>query len=478
MSFQSLAFFGFLAVALAVCLPVGRRSSGAGAALLTAASAVFYLLGPGGPAVVLGGLACLLLGICVTSWAIRRMARSGGSRRTMVLACVYHIAVLVGFKYTEFLTGGAVEVGWAPLGLSFFTFQQLWLLKEVCTGEYVPGPGDRLLLYGLFFPTVTSGPILRPDTFFPQLRGETFLHPDWSDAAAGIYAICCGTIKKVLLADSFGTVVNNGWANLGELSAPAAWLVILGYTFQLYFDFSGYCDIAAGVARLFGIRLPVNFDSPYRSASVTEFWKRWHITLTTFLRECLYFPLGGSRRGTARTYWNILIIFLVSGLWHGAGWTFLVWGALHGLAQILERAWGKRRDRLPLLLRWGLTFLFINIAWVFFRAPDCAGALELLGRAVTGGLARPEPWLLEDLLAQETDAVQMLFPAVAASWWDTLRVLLLYGAGMTAALWPRNVIRRMEDFRPTLWRGAVLAILTAWCVLSFNGVTTFIYSNF
>ena len=478
MSFQSLAFFGFLAVALAVCLPVGRRSSGAGAALLTAASAVFYLLGPGGPAVVLGGLACLLLGICVTSWAIRRMARSGGSRRrTMVLACVYHIAVLVGFKYTEFLTGGAVEVGWAPLGLSFFTFQQLWLLKEVCTGEYVPGPGDRLLLYGLFFPTVTSGPILRPDTFFPQLRGETFLHPDWSDAAAGVYAICCGTIKKVLLADSFGTVVNNGWTRLGELSAPAAWLVILGYTLQLYFDFSGYCDIAAGVARLFGICLPVNFDSPYRSASVTEFWKRWHITLTTFLRECLYFPLGGSRRGTARTYCNILIIFLVSGFWHGAGWTFLVWGALHGLAQVIERAWGKRRDHLPLLLRWGLTFLFVNIAWVFFRAPDCAGALELLSRAVTGGLAKPEAWLLEGLFTEEASAVQMLLPALGP-WRNILRVVLLYGAGMLAVLWPRNVIRRMEDFRPTVWRGAGLVILTLWCVLSFTGVTTFIYSNF
>lgn len=479
MSFQSLGFLAFLAVTLAVCLPVGRRSPRGGAALLTIASAVFYLLGPGGWTVVLGGLVCLLLGIAVTAWALRRLGRAGADRRrTLALACVYHIAVLVGFKYAGFLTGGAVEVGWAPLGLSFFTFQQLWLLKEAYTGEYTPRSGDPLLLYGLFFPIVTSGPILRPDTFFPQLRGENFLRPDWADAAAGCYAICCGTIKKVLLADAFGTVVNNGWAHLGELSAPAAWLVILGYTFQLYFDFSGYCDIAAGVARLFGIRLPVNFDSPYRSASVTEFWKRWHITLTTFLRECLYFPLGGSRRGTARTYWNILIIFLVSGLWHGAGWTFLVWGALHGLAQILERAWGKRRDRLPLLLRWGLTFLFINIAWVFFRAPDCAGALELLGRAVTGGLARPESWLLEDLLAQETDAVQMLFPAVAASWWDTLRVLLLYGAGMTAALWPRNVIRRMEDFCPTLWRGVGVTVLTAWCVLSFNGVTTFIYSNF
>ena len=479
MSFQSLGFLAFLMLALAVCLPAGRHSPRAGAALLTIASAVFYLLGPGGWTVVLGGLVCLLLGIAVTAWALRRMGRAGADRRrTLALACVYHIAVLVGFKYAGFLTGGAVEVGWAPLGLSFFTFQQLWLLKEVCTGEYVPGPGDRLLLYGLFFPTVTSGPILRPDTFFPQLRGETFLHPDWSDAAAGVYAICCGTIKKVLLADAFGTVVNNGWAHLGELSAPAAWLVILGYTLQLYFDFSGYCDIAAGIARLLGLRLPVNFDSPYRSASVTEFWKRWHITLTTFLRECLYFPLGGSRRGTARTYLNILIIFLVSGLWHGAGWTFLVWGALHGLAQVLERAWGKRRDRLPLLLRWGLTVLFVNLAWVFFRAPDCAAALELLGRAVTGGLTGPEPWLLEGLFAQETDAVQLLFPAVAAPWWDALRTALLYGAGMIAVLWPRNVIHRMEDFRPTLWRGAGLAVLTLWCVLSFNGVTSFIYSNF
>ena len=321
MSFQSLGFWAFLALALAVCLTAGRRSPRTGAALLTAASAAFYLLGPGGWAVVLGGLVCLLLGIGVTAWAVRRMGRDGGDRRrTLALACVYHIAVLAGFKYLGFFTGGAVDVGWAPLGLSFFTFQQLWLLKEVCTGEYVPAAGDSLLLYGLFFPTVTSGPILRPEGFFPQLRGESFLRPDWSDAAAGVYAICCGTIKKVLLADAFGTVVNNGWARLGDLSAPSAWLVILGYTLQLYFDFSGYCDIAAGVARLFGLRLPVNFDSPYRAASVTEFWKRWHITLTTFLRECLYFPLGGSRRGTARTYLNILVIFLVrAGLGQGPG---------------------------------------------------------------------------------------------------------------------------------------------------------------
>ena len=207
----------------------------------------------------------------------------------------------------------------------------------------------------------------------------------------------------MLLADAFGTVVNNGWVHLEELSAPAAWLVILGYT------------------------------------------------LTTFLRECLYFPLGGSRRGAIRTYCNILIVFLVSGFWHGAGWTFLVWGALHGLAQVVERVWGRGRDRLPFVLRWGLT--------------------------VTGGFAKPASWLLEGLFAEETSAVQMLIPAFTP-WKNILRVVLLYGAGMVAVLWPRNTIRRMEDFRPTLWRGAALTVLTLWCVLSFTGVTTFIYSNF
>ena len=389
MSFQSLAFCVFLAAALAACLTLGRRSARLGTQLLAAASLVFYLLGPGGWRTALGGLSVLLLGIAVTARAIRRMARPGASRRrTLALACGYHIALLVIFKYTGFFTGGAVEVGWAPLGLSFFTFQQLWLLKEAYTGEYAPAPGDPLLLYGVFFPTVTSGPILRPGAFFPQLRGGRFLHPDWHDAAAGLYAICCGTVKKMLLADSFGAVVNSGWGRLEELSAPAAWLVMLGYTLQLYFDFSGYCDIAAGTARLFGIRLPANFNSPYRSTSVTEFWKRWHITLTSFLRECLYFPLGGSRRGTARTYLNILIIFLVSGLWHGAGWTFLAWGALHGLAQVAERAWDSGRDRLPRALRWGLTFPLPQHRLGVFPGP---GLCRRPGAAPPGGCRRAGP---------------------------------------------------------------------------------------
>ena len=476
MSFQSLSFLAFLAVTLGVCLPLGRRNLRWGQAALTLFCLVFYVLGGGWAALLV-----LLAGAVVTVAAVRYLTSGGKTekqrRAVAAVAIVWHVAVLLVFKYTGFFTGGAVDLGWAPLGLSFFTFQQIWCIKEVYTGAFRPESTGSFLLYDFFFPSVTSGPILKPENFFPQLTEGRFLHPTWEDAAAGVYAIAVGTIKKVLLADPFGVVVNNGWAQLGDLSAPAAWLVILGYTLQLYFDFSGYCDIAAGLARLLGLRLPVNFDSPYRSLSVGEFWKRWHITLTSFLRECVYFPLGGSRKGTVCTYRNIFAIYLISGFWHGAGWTFIVWGLLHGLGQVIERIWGPGRDKLPWWLRWGVTFLFVNVAWVFFRAPDFSGALELLGRAVSGGLAKPEEWLLSGLFSKEIGAVELLIPGVA-DWVNILRVIGLYGIGLLAALWPRNTITQMDRFRPTLWRGAVLVIGLTWSILSFTGITTFIYSNF
>lgn len=476
MSFQSLSFLAFLVVTLGVCLPLGRRNLRWGQAALTLFCLAFYVLGGGWAALLV-----LLAGAMVTVAAVRYLTSGGKTekqrRAAAAVAIVWHVAVLLVFKYTGFFTGGAVDLGWAPLGLSFFTFQQIWCIKEVYTGAFRPESTGSFLLYDFFFPSVTSGPILKPENFFPQLTEGRFLHPTWEDAAAGVYAIAVGTIKKVLLADPFGVVVNNGWAQLGDLSAPAAWLVILGYTLQLYFDFSGYCDIAAGLARLLGLRLPVNFDSPYRSLSVGEFWKRWHITLTSFLRECVYFPLGGSRKGTVCTYRNIFAIYLISGFWHGAGWTFIVWGLLHGLGQVIERIWGPGRDKLPRWLRWGVTFLFVNVAWVFFRAPDFSGALELLGRAVSGGLAKPEEWLLSGLFSKEIGAVELLIPG-AADWVNILRVIGLYGIGLLAALWPRNTITQMDRFRPTLWRGAVLVIGLTWSILSFTGITTFIYSNF
>lgn len=492
MNFQSLGFLAFLTITVSLCLTAARHDRRTAAKCLTAACLFFYVAGGGWAAflVLAAGLAVSMAAVhYLTAENIRVLPGDDGPcayararapaqrRRCLILAAAWHTGILAIFKYAGFFTGGRVSPGWLPLGLSFFTFQQLWLLKEAYTGSFRPEQGDNPLLYAFFFPSVVSGPILKPQSFFPQLHGEKFLHPNSQDIAAGLYAITAGVAKKVLLADNLGAVVDSGWERLANLSAPDAWLVILGYTLQLYLDFSGYCDVAAGAARLLGLRLPVNFNSPYRSLSVSEFWKRWHITLTSFLRECLYFPLGGSRKGMGRACLNILIVFLVSGLWHGAGWTFILWGALHGAAQAAERVWGKRRDRLPPLLRWFLTFLFVNIAWVFFRAPSLSGAAALLRTAVGGGLRSPSAKLLGSILPNEAAAFGTLLPALEP-WTGPLLASLIFGASVLLALWPRNTAESMEHFKPTAWRCAALAALAAWSVLSFTGVATFIYSNF
>jgi len=464
MSFQSLEFLVFLTAALALCLSVGRKNQSAGKTCLLLASLLFCFQSAG--FLVLG------TGVLVSTLAVRYLASGkseAGRKKVLTAACLWHIAVLCAFKY--------LPLGWSPVGISFFTFQQLWLLKETYTMQFRPNTTEDLLLHAAFFPCLTSGPILRPGSFFPQLRSESFLRPDWQDVAAGLYAICIGMAKKVLLADPIGVLVNNGWAMADALSAPAAWLVMLGYTLQLYLDFSGYCDIATGIARLLGIRLPVNFNSPYHAHSVTEFWKRWHITLTTFLRECVYFPLGGSRKGATRAYLNILIVFLISGIWHGTGWTFLIWGALHGFAQVAERTLGSKRDRLPGWIQWGLTFLFVNLAWVFFRAPNLSSAAALFSAAISGGRNLSLTALTTGVLDSEVTAIITLLPMLAR-YMPALLTAALLGIGMTVALWPKNTLEKMESFRPRPVHGVLLAVLLVWAVLSFSSEATFIYSNF
>lgn len=478
MSFQSFGFWIFLGLTLAL-LRLPGVFAGAGASLrgagfrtftLTLASLVFYLL------CCDGGARALLppaAGIFV-SWLAANYLQSGRPRRRTVflLAAGWQVCVLLLYKYAAFFTGGRVSLSPVPPGLSFFTFQQLWFLKEVYTGAFTPAPGRRggFVLYSLFFPTVTSGPIWKPQAFFPQLEEES------ADSAAALYAISLGMAKKVLLADPLGTVVSNGWALGQAMTAPAAWVVILGYSLQLYLDFSGYCDIASGCARLLGVRVPVNFDSPYRALSVGEFWKRWHMTLTAFLRECVYIPLGGSRRGTVRTCVNILIVYLISGFWHGAGWTFLAWGLLHGLAQVIERLW-PGRERLPKALRWTMTFLFVNLAWVFFQAPSLAAAGSLLRSAAAGGGGLPLEQLASGVLDSEATALRTLLPFAARAV-PGLVLAALFTVGLAVSLRRRSVIRRMEDFRPTLPAAAACGVLLAWAVLSFSSTAGFIYSNF
>ncbi len=469
MNFQSFSFWGFFLLTVFFTLLVGRRNIAAGKLLLLIAS-LFFCLQSGWQ-----GLLVLALSTAFSYFLSRRLA---GKKAMLVAAVLFYVVLLCTFKYTGFLTGGALSMPFVPLGLSFFTFQQIRYLKEVYEGRLPAAENLRdFFLFSFFFPTLSSGPILNGGTFFPQLVDNSLFRPTAKDVSAALYAIILGCGKKVLLADAFGVMVNNGFAHPERLTTVDSAMVILAYTLQLYFDFSGYCDMATGLARLFGIRLPLNFNSPYRALSVGDFWRRWHITLTTFLRECVYFPLGGSRRGAARTYLNILIIYLISGIWHGAGWTFILWGALHGAAQVAERFLGKRLDRFPSRLRWAMTFAFLNLAWVFFRAPDLASAVGIFKALFSFTFAKPMPWLAEGLFTSELEVIRILLPALAP-YRTILAVAALFIAGLTAAFWPRNTMERMDTFRPTWYCAAALLLIALWSALSFAGITTFIYANF
>lgn len=415
----------------------------------------------------------------------RGMARPGAPRRLLlVMGAALLLAVLAFFKYTGFLLSlTALEglfsppAGLMPLGLSFLTFQQLFWLRDCYFGEAGRESALDFACCLTFFATATCGPITRVGELAPQLRRPRAL--DWGDLAAGLYCFALGLAKKVLVASVFAQRADFGYANAGALTGVDSALTILCYTLQIYFDFSGYCDMAAGMARMMGIDLPVNFNSPYRSLSVQEFWGRWHITLSRFFRSCLYIPLGGSRRGMAVTCRNIMIVFLLSGLWHGAGWGFVLWGGLHGAALVAQRLWGRRKF-LPKPLCWLLTFAFVNVAWVFFRAESLGQAGALLGDLFTGGLALPSAEfaaaLSQQQLAQLLPALEgMLGPAgeLLLYWLP----LLAIPAGLALLACP-NPLAQAERMRPT----AARAVLTVACLVVslvfFSGVDTFIYANF
>lgn len=415
----------------------------------------------------------------------RGMARPGAPRRLLLaVGAALLLAVLAFFKYTGFLLSltpleglFSPPAGLMPLGLSFLTFQQLFWLRDCYFGEAGRESALDFTCCLTFFATATCGPITRVGELAPQLRRPRAL--DWGDLAAGLYCFTLGLAKKVLVASVFAQRADFGYANAGALTGVDSALTILCYTLQIYFDFSGYCDMAAGMARMMGIDLPVNFNSPYRALSVQEFWGRWHITLSRFFRSCLYIPLGGSRRGMAVTCRNIMIVFLLSGLWHGAGWGFVLWGGLHGAAMVAQRLWGRRKF-LPKPLCWLLTFAFVNVAWVFFRAESLGQAGALLGDLFTGGLALPSAEfaaaLSQQQLAQLLPALEgMLGPAgeLLLYWLP----LLAIPAGLALLACP-NPLAQAERMRPT----AARAVLTVACLVVslvfFSGVDTFIYANF
>ncbi|HPH66392.1 MAG TPA: MBOAT family O-acyltransferase [Kofleriaceae bacterium] len=302
-------------------------------------------------------------------------------RRWLLLSLASNLGILAAFKYVGWLSHNINQLtGWnlpavdipLPLGISFFTFQAMSYTIDVYRGQFNPTKRWFDFSFSMsFFPHLIAGPIVRASHFIPQLDKE---HPiERDNLLDGLATFSKGFLKKTLLADQFAVCADVVFANPAFFSSGTVWLGVAAYTAQIYYDFSGYTDMAIGLARMFGFQFPNNFDHPYLSGNITDFWRRWHISLSSWLRDYLYISLGGNRKGRLRTYVNLALTMLLGGLWHGANWTFVVWGGLHGLALAMHKLISERwpnPGQVRRLLGVPLTLLFVMVCWVFFRAPS------------------------------------------------------------------------------------------------------------
>lgn len=341
-------------------------------------------------------------------WLVASRHTGSEARRRAVLfgGLAFNVGLLGYFKYADFFLA---NIGTAlgrefpalhlalPLGISFFTFQKIAFLVD-CYKRKVASA--NLLDYGLFvtfFPQLIAGPIVHHAEVMPQFAAVRHTGPNFENIARGLFLISVGLFKKVLLADSLAEFADLGHHSYGDLTFFSAWVTTLAYTFQLYFDFSGYIDMALGSALMFNIELPANFRSPYRAVSIQEFWRRWHITLGRFLRDYVFIPLGGSRGALPATLLNLFVTFLVGGLWHGASWLFVLWGSLHGAAMVVHRLWTATEYRMPRWAGWALTFTFVSLTWIPFRATSWDGMKAILA-ALSGVNGIVLPARLEPML--------------------------------------------------------------------------------
>ena len=339
----------------------------------------------------------LLPATILVNWLAARAYAAYRQRSIIIGGVTFNLALIGFFKYTNFfaesvLTFAGIEFHAfhiiLPLGISFFTFQQISYLVDLKRDE---APTYGLLEYACFvcfFPQLIAGPIVRHNELIPQFALNPLRTDGIERIARGLVLFILGLVKKVFFADELAPIADAGFALASAATVPgveAAWQGALAYSLQLYFDFSAYSDMAIGLGALFGFDLPLNFDNPYRATSIREFWRRWHMTLSRFLRDYVYIPLGGSRQGTARIYAVALFTMLLCGLWHGAGWTFIVWGGLHGVAVCCNRMWMSTDWRLPPFAGWALTMLFVVVGWVLFRAEDFSVAAKLIAAMFGGG---------------------------------------------------------------------------------------------
>jgi len=503
--FNSYAFiFGFLPLTLAAYCFLGQRVSPRAALLwLTAASLFFY--GWWDPAYLALLGASILFNFSI-GLLLTRAAHQSRPWRWPLLAfgVMANLGLLGYYKYAGFfsenlaaLTGLDLQLQAVilPLGISFYTFTQIAYLVDAARGEAEEYNPISYCLFVTFFPHLIAGPIIHHRRVMPQFTNPAIFRFNHTNFAVGITFFAIGLFKKVVFADTLATYSSPVFAAAADgasLSAIEAWAGALAYTLQLYFDFSGYSDMAVGLSRMFGIILPFNFNSPYQAVNIIDFWRRWHMSLSAFLRDYLYFSLGGNRLGKLRRYLNLLVTMLLGGLWHGAGWTFVVWGALHGGYLVVNHAWHALRAQVGFPLgsgtAWGrgiarlFTLLAVIVGWVFFRAENIDAALQLLA-AMGGGNGLMGPETLEQLAVARLTA----WPSIADIAMFLLAVdhWLIIGGILLLALFAPNsqewVIGRQTEcprWRPSPFWASVTAAMLLLCVSQMSQVSEFLYFQF
>lgn len=393
----------------------------------------------------------------------RGAGRGADRRRRLILGfgIAANIALLCYYKYMDFFIenlNALLHADWGllelvlPLGISFYTFSQITYLVDSYKGIVRENSLLNYSLFVTFFPQLIAGPILHHREMMPQFADPNNYRANVRNFSLGITIFAAGLVKKVVIADTLAPIAAYGFDEAASLTLVEAWMTSLSYTFQLYFDFSGYTDMAIGAALLFNIRLPFNFDSPYKSLNIRVFWRRWHMTLGRFLMNYVYIPLGGNRRGKLRTYVNLLATFLIGGLWHGAGWTFIFWGFLHGAALVVHRIWMQWNLKMPKILAWFLTFQFVNASWVFFRAKEWEDALKVLRGMVN-------------------------FDSIGLRSADMSTLALLAGVFILAVAF-RNTNSWQERFRPRMWMAGAVAFGVMYALIQMNKISEFLYFNF
>ena len=406
-------------------------------------------------------------------------------RGLLTIGIVCNLTLLGYFKYADFFITNINLVFEAsinhlslilPLAISFFTFQQIAYLVDSYSGDTKEYDFLNYSLFVLFFPQLIAGPIIHHKEVMPQFansKNKLFSHKNF---ATGIYLFTLGLFKKAVIADSFAPWANSGFDLSDNLNMLEAWATSLSYSFQLYFDFSGYSDMALGIGLMFNIMIPENFNSPYKALNIQDFWRRWHITLSRFLRDYIYIPLGGNRFGEWKNCNNLLITFLIGGLWHGAGWTFVFWGFLHGAALICHRIWVNLGFKMNNLLAWFITFNFVNVTWIFFRAKTWDDALKVLKGMFMGEVVFPAELAIRFPVLTEYG---LEFGAGIQKIGGNKEISIALVFAFIIVLFLKNTNDLSKQFKPKIFNLLIVCLFFVYSVVSFLSVKSeFLYFDF